>query len=265
MLDFKLIKKSLSGLFSEECIFLYELTDSTNTRALEYGRAGGITPAVFIAEEQTGGRGRRGRSFVSRADGGIFITFLLSPDDVGGIEGATAFAAVAAREALLECCGVSTGIKWVNDLYAKTPSGDNKKLVGILAESVIENSEITKIAIGMGINVYKNAISEEISEIATSFEEVAGERFSRENIILSLTQSLLKKRTPEQVLSEYRKSSITLGKSVVVSPHGKEPYPALAKEILADYSLLVENESGELLRIFSGEVSTKITKEANGE
>ena len=182
MLDFKLIKKSLGGLFSEDCIFLYELTDSTNTRALEYGRGGGITPAVFIAEEQTGGRGRRGRSFVSRADGGIFITFLLSPEDVGGIEGATAFAAVAAREALLECCGVSTGIKWVNDLYAKTPTGEDKKLAGILAESVIENSSVSKIAIGMGINVYKKAISEEISDIATSLEEISGKCFSREDI-----------------------------------------------------------------------------------
>ena len=259
MLDFKLIKKSLGGLFSEECIFLYELTDSTNTRALEYGRSGGKTPAVFIAEEQTGGRGRRGRRFVSRADGGIFITFLLSPDDVGGIEGATAFAAVAAREALLECCGASTGIKWVNDLYAKTPSGDNKKLVGILAESVIENSEITKIAIGMGINVYKEAISEEISDIATSLEEISGKCFSREDIIHSLAKNMLKKTSHAEVLSSYKQHSLTLGKKVEVRPHGSDPYLAVAKDIANDYSLLVETEDGKLIRVFSGEVSTKIT------
>ena len=258
MLDFELIKKSLGGLFAEDCIFLYELTDSTNTRALEYGRAGGKVPAVFIAEEQTGGRGRRGRSFVSRAEAGIFITFLLSPDEVCGIEGATAFAAVAAKEALLSSCKISAGIKWVNDLYAKTPSGKDKKLVGILAESVIENSKVTKIAIGMGINVYKNAISEEISEIATSIEEVSGERFSRESVILSLAQNMMKKRTPEQILSEYRKSSLTLGKKVEVLPLGAAPYPAVAKEILADYSLLVEKENGETERVFTGEVSTKI-------
>ena len=258
MLDFGLIKKSLEGLFSEDGIFLYELTDSTNTRALEYGRAGGKTPAVFIAEEQTGGRGRRGRSFVSKSDAGIFITFLLSPEDVCGTEGATAFAAVAAREAILSSCEVTTGIKWVNDLYANTPSGKRKKLVGILAESVIENGSVTKIAIGMGLNVYKNAISDEISEIATSIEEVSGMRFSREDIILSLARNMLKKRSPEEVLTEYRENSLTLGKRVEVRPHSGEAYPALAKEILEDYSLLAEKDDGERVRIVSGEVSTKI-------
>ena len=259
MLDFELIKKSLLELFSEECIFLYELTDSTNTRALEYGRAGGKLPAVFIAEEQTGGRGRRGRSFVSNPNAGIYITFLLSPEDVLGAEGATAFAAVSATDALSECCGVSTGIKWVNDLYAKTPTGEDKKLAGILAESVIENSSVSKIAIGMGINVYKKAISEEISDIATSLEEISGKCFSRKYIIHSLAKNMLKKKSHAEVLSSYKQHSLTLGKKVEVRPHGSDPYLAVAKDIADDYSLLVETEDGKLIRVFSGEVSTKIT------
>ena len=261
MLDFDLLKKSLSGLFSEDKIFLYELTDSTNTRALEYGRAGGMTPAVFIAEEQTGGRGRRGRSFVSNPDAGIFITFLLSPQKVGGTEGATAFAAVSAREAIIDSAKVCTEIKWVNDLYAKTPSNENKKLAGILAESVIENSKVSKIAIGMGINVYKNAISEEISDIATSIEEASGKRINREDLILSLSANMLKEKSPEKILGEYRKNSFTVGKTVEVRPHDAPPYEAFAEEILEDYSLLIRKDDGERQRIFSGEVSIKSKEE----
>jgi biotin-(acetyl-CoA carboxylase) ligase len=110
----------------------------------------------------------------------------------------------------------------------------------------------------MGINVYTNAISEEITEIATSIEEVSGKRFSREDIILSLARNMLKKRSPQEVLSEYRKQSLTLGKKVEVRPHAENPYPAIAKEILPDYSLFVEKEDSECVRVFSGEVSTKI-------
>ena len=257
MLDFELIKKSLSGLFSQEHIFLYRLTDSTNTRALEYARSGGGCPAVFIAEEQTGGRGRRGRSFVSNPESGIFITFLLSPDNLCGIEGATAFAAVALREALPEAVRRVSGIKWVNDIYSRLPDGEYRKLSGILAEAVTENGKISKIVIGMGINVYKKAISDEISNIATSIEEVTGERYPREDIIASLCRSILTPRDGELILSRYREHSLTVGKRVKVIPHGEDSYRAVAVEILDDYSLLVEKDGGERVRVFSGEVSTK--------
>lgn len=260
MLDFELIKKSLSKLFPKENIFLYKCTDSTNNRALEYGKKGGLTPAVFIAEEQTGGRGRRGRSFVSNPNAAIFVTFLLSPEDIGEIEGATAFSAVAAREAILSNTGIHAGIKWVNDLYAPTPTKESKKLAGILTEGVTQDGKIEKIAIGIGINVYKSALSEEISSIATSLEEVSGICFNREALLLSLAKSILKRRTKEEVLYEYRRHSFTLGKRVEVRPHTAPCYDARAKEILDDYSLLVEKDDGEEIRVFSGEVSVKPTE-----
>ena len=257
MLDFEFIKKKLSALVPRERIFTYPLTDSTNTRALEYARSGGVAPAVFIAEEQTAGRGRRGRSFVSRADAGIFITFLLSVDDAKR-EGATAFAAVALRRALPETVRDAVGIKWVNDLYSRTPSGEGKKLAGILAEAVTEDGKINKIVIGMGINVYKEAVSEEISSIATSIEEVCGKRYPREDIIISLTAEMLSDTPGEEILREYRDHSLTVGRRVLVLPHNGDSYEAVAEQILDDYSLLVRTDEGERRRVYSGEVSTKI-------
>ena len=172
----------------------------------------------------------------------------------------TAKSAVAFRQALLRSAGVHTRIKWVNDLYAKAPSGE-KKLCGILAEAVITDSgRVRAVAVGVGINVYLGAVTEEIREIATSIEEVTGKRLGREELILSLFEEFYKEREEEETLSEYRESSMTLGSRVTVHPHSGESYGGYAEQILEDYSLLVRKEDGELVRVYSGEVSVKPQK-----
>jgi len=261
MLNFDEITDKIEKIVPKEAVFLYEQTDSTNTRALEYARGeGGFTDrAVFIANSQTSGRGRRGRSFVSRSDAGIFISLVFTPRSPEQIEGATGRAAVALLSAIKEVTGISAGIKWVNDIYAAPPSKKAKKLAGILAEAVTsDDGKISKIIVGMGINVYNSALVEEISDIATSIEEVSGKRFSREKIIGSLVEFFYKERERDSILEEYRKHSLTLGKSITVHPHTGESYPAFAEQILEDYSLLVSTESGEKRRIFSGEVTTRL-------
>ena len=96
-------------------IIRYDLTDSTNERAREYARVGGEMPALFIARGQTGGRGRRGRSFDSELGAGLYMTYLYRPDtnDVALI---TIRAAVALARAIEKTSGLSAKIKWVNDL-----------------------------------------------------------------------------------------------------------------------------------------------------
>ncbi len=262
MLNIELIKEKLGSLVSPENIFYYELTDSTNTRALEYAKGlGKDAPerAVFIADGQSAGRGRRSRSFVSNSGAGIYISLLYTPKNHTDRDRITAKCAVALRQALLKSTETETKIKWVNDLYAKTPSGEYKKIAGILAEAVTdENLCITGIVIGMGINIYKNAVSEEISDIATSLEEVKSKRFQRENIISSVIRELFCERDEKEVLCEYRENSLTLRTNVIVIPHSGEEYDAFVDEILEDYTLSVKTANGEKKRVFSGEVRTKI-------
>ncbi len=261
MLNIDLIKKKVRTTVAPENIFYYEITDSTNTRALEYARCGEniADRAVFIASGQTAGRGRRGRSFVSNTDAGIYISLLYTPHSETDIERITARSAVALKNAIHGITKVSTGIKWVNDLYAVTPMGENKKLAGILAEAVTSDTgKIDKICVGMGINVYKYAISEEISDIATSLEEVSGRIYSKEEIISSVILNFYKKMSDSQILAEYRACSLTLGKEVRVIPHSGEEYDALVTDILDDYSLTVRTASGEDRRVFSGEVRARI-------
>ena len=252
-------------------LFFYNSTDSTNTRAREYARENSEhQAAVFIAEEQTSGRGRRGRSFYSRGGVGVYMTLLLYPESRGGdATKITAEAAVKLRSAITELTPVDLKIKWVNDIYARGSNDEKyKKLAGILAEAEMNSKgEIEYLCLGLGINVYKTALPDEISEIAVSLEEVTGNRISREELIAKIIGEFLCSASggellcgagSGELLSSYREHSLTLGKDIKVKPLFGEEYRARAIGIADDYSLLVKRKDGTEERIFSGEVSTEI-------
>ncbi|MBQ8584403.1 MAG: biotin--[Clostridia bacterium] len=238
----------------------YTLTDSTNTRAKEYARkhVGERECVIFIADGQTAGRGRLGRSFVSECGEGIFLSVLFYPDlPPEKVTDAVAYSAVILRRAISRVAGVLPSVKWVNDLYL-----GGKKLAGILCECVfLENEKSPAIIAGMGINVYKNAVNNEISDIATSIEAETNLRISREKLTEEIIEEFLKNLSSigsQEILSEYRESSFIIGKKVTVRPIAGEPYEARAVEILDDYSLLVEPQGGGRLALNSGEISVKL-------
>ena len=258
MLNEKLLTEALGELGDRAPrIFLYEKTDSTNTRAREYAREHpeNKSPVIFIAESQSAGRGRRGRSFVSEGGVGIYMSLLLYPEKRGAdATKITAEAAVALADAIKELSSLCPRIKWVNDIYA-----GGKKLAGILTEAVMSSDgEISCLVLGMGINVYKTAYPEEISSIATSIEEECNERISRELLVFKAVKNLLSDGIDEsEILRKYRESSLLIGEEIAVLPLSGEPYFARALEILDDYSLSVEREDGKKERLFTGEVSIK--------
>ena len=240
------------GYVSPKIVF-YEQIDSTNTRAKEYARENpeSRTPVVFIANGQTAGRGRRGRSFVSQRGAGIYISILTYPDSDGfDATRVTAEAAVNLARAIESLCPCDIKIKWVNDLYL-----GGKKLAGILTEGeVAPDGKIAYQVVGMGINVYKNAISDEISAIATSIE---GEGFvppdrsklAAEIIIRSLYEV-------GDRYAEYKARSFIIGKTVTVMKLA-ESYEAEVIDINPDYSLKIQTTKG-CEDLFTGEVSLKI-------
>lgn len=232
-------------------IFYYDEIDSTNTRAKEYAREGGERECVvFIADSQSGGRGRLGRSFVSNKGAGIYISILSFPDSYGfdgtRVTAESAVKLCSAIESLAEC---EIGLKWVNDLYL-----GGKKLAGILVESETDNDgKIAFQVVGMGINVYKNAISEEIYDIATSLEDNCKITFSRSELVAKIIYESLYSKA--DFIREYRERSIVTGKEVrVIKP--LSVYGARVLGILDDYSLLVERD-GKSERLFSGEISIR--------
>ena len=234
-------------------IVFYEETDSTNTRAKEYAREnlGKREPVVFIANRQTAGRGRRGRSFVSEAGAGIYISILTYPDLRGAdATAATARAAVILARAIESVCRCNIGIKWVNDLYL-----GGKKLAGILTEGEMdENGKIAYQVVGMGINVYKNAISDEISAIATSLENETGRTTDRSLLVAKIIKEFL--AGEGDFYAEYKARSFIIGKKVTVSKP-TESYEATVLDINPDYSLKIKTKS-DIESLFTGEVSLKL-------
>ncbi|MBR5144086.1 MAG: biotin--[Clostridia bacterium] len=233
-------------------IHFYECADSTNTRAKEWAKySAEKKPAVFIANEQTAGRGRRGRSFVSEKGAGIYISILTYPEESGADATATtARAAVTLAKATESLSDCDIKIKWVNDLYL-----GGKKLAGILTEGEMDkDGKVAYQVVGMGINVYKNAISDEISDIATSIEGVTGRGVDRSKLAAAIIKYHLYYNG--DFYTEYKSRSFIIGKKVTVMKLS-ESYEAKVVDIDSDFSLIIERD-GKQERLFTGEISLKI-------
>lgn len=254
MLSHERINEELKKLgINPPRIIYYESTDSTNTRAKEWAKQNpeNRSPVVFIANRQTAGRGRRGRSFVSEGGAGIYISILTYPEKSGADATATtARAAVTLAKATESLCDCDIKIKWVNDLYL-----GGKKLAGILTEGEMDkDGKIAYQVVGMGINVYRNAISDEISEIATSIESETGIGVDRSNLAAAIIKYHLNYKGDFYI--EYKSRSFIIGKRVTVMKLS-ESYEAKVVDIDSDFSLIIERD-GKQERLFTGEISIKI-------
>ncbi len=137
----------------------YEITDSTNLRAKEYIKSHKFDRMLFVANEQTAGRGRLGKSFFSPKDTGIYMSFAFESElPLCNIVHITTASAVAVAKAIEQHISCKTQIKWVNDIYL-----NDKKVCGILCESVDGY-----IIIGVGVNVTTCDFPDDISDIAIS-------------------------------------------------------------------------------------------------
>lgn len=259
MLSKEKIAEELNKLgVSAPQIICYESTDSTNTRAKEYAKENPDEPAVFIADCQTAGRGRRGRSFVSRAGAGIYMSILTYPSEKGAdATEVTARTAVALARAIESLCHCEIKIKWVNDLYL-----GGKKLAGILTEGEMTGEgKIAYQVVGMGINIYKNAISEEILNIATSLESEIDRVPDRELLIARIIKEFFAQEC--NYYDEYKARSFILGKRVtVIKP--VESYEARVIDINPDFSLSIERD-GKRERLFTGEISLRVNAKSENE
>lgn len=223
-------------------------TGSTNTDLCRMAREGAAHKTVLIAGRQTGGKGRRGRSFLS-PQGGLYMSLLLRelPYD-GDAAIMTSVAAVSFRRALQRFCKDEIGIKWVNDLLI-----NGKKLAGILTEGVVGQNRITGVVVGVGVNI--GAVPEEVADIACSLGGVVTARQAAEAMLDALDEVLT--LPLEQVMDEYRTHSIALGHMVrIIGADGEREAQAITTDDRAH--LICRTDSGELLTLNSGEISIKL-------
>ena len=238
-------------------VYKKEVTESTNRDAREHYERTGEGTALFIADGQTEGRGRLGRSFASARGTGIYMSLLLSPRArLAELVSMTAYVAVAVCRAIERVTGLAADIKWVNDIYYK-----GRKLGGILTEGVLADDGVSAkyVVVGIGINVLCTDFPAEIREIATTLEDATGVRYDRYLLAAEIAAEVLaslERFDADEVVTEYRRRSCLVGKDVTVHKLG-DSYPAKVLGIEEDMSLRVRLPDGSEERLTTGEVSVR--------
>ncbi|MEM1484001.1 biotin--[acetyl-CoA-carboxylase] ligase [Oscillospiraceae bacterium PP1C4] len=252
----KKIKPLLTGEIGSELV-VYPVIDSTNNAAKLLAKNGAPHGAVVIAEHQTAGKGRLGRSFYSPNATGIYMTIILRPTlPVEHSLLITSAAAVAAARAVEQITGVPAQIKWVNDLYFK-----GKKLCGILSEAAIAaDGTLNYVVVGIGINCSTDSFPAELEDVATSIAAANGNDEIDCNgliaAILNHFDKVYKQLETREFIAEYKLRSCVLGKTVRMI-QGETSQEVIALDIDENAHLVVRTPEGERLVISSGEVSLK--------
>ena len=197
-------------------ILSFDTIDSTNTEALKHARLGADEGLCVIANQQTAGRGRHGRTWVSPKDAGLYFSIILRPKfDSRYLPLITLMTGVAVHDTLQEY-GIKPDIKWVNDIHV-----DEKKICGILAETAETNDGIAVVT-GIGVNLRSSNFPDEF--IATSIELETGQTPKADELAHTLTryfayfyEILNAENGPRTILGEWRRRSTYFsGKSVRV-------------------------------------------------
>ena len=254
------IRKYLKDACRELPITVVEETQSTNTALRALAEAWAPEGTVYIAQSQTGGRGRMGRSFFSPTGTGLYLSLLLRPTTWEPARAAqlTAAAAAAMCEAIREVTGKEPGIKWVNDLLL-----DGKKVCGILTEASfsMESGVLEYAVLGLGVNVYppEGGFPKELGEIAGAVLDTPGEDVRNRRAGEFLNRFLAGYAHPEDrsFLDTYRRRSVAVSRDITVLSGGHERR-AFAFGVDDDCRLLVRYDDGTEQALSYGEIRIAI-------
>jgi len=233
---------------------VHRVLESTNKTAKELAAAGAPDGTVVIAEQQTGGRGRLGRSFYSPPGSGIYMSVILRPKLATEYTLLlTSAAAVAVARAVDGMFGTFAQIKWVNDIYL-----NDKKVCGILTEGGLnfESGGFDYVVIGIGINVTTAYFPEELRTIASAVTSDNADRAKLTAAVLDELEKIYLSLPETDFMLDYRVRSLVIGHDVWVI-RGEERYKAHVLDVNSFGNLIVSDEAGTVKEISTGEVSIR--------
>ena len=241
----------------------FDTIDSTSSAARRYATDGGNTPALFVANSQSAGRGRLGRSFYSPADTGIYETLLIdvTSDSSASLSLVTSAVAVAVSDAIWETLQIECQIKWVNDVYV-----NGRKACGILAESFFVGDR-RFLAIGIGVNLGTEDFPAELDGIATSLCTSFTQAL-RARLASRIAASVFDiygdvKSGNRSFMDKYRSRSAVLGNQISFTKNGVTK-SGVASEINNEGHLTVILDDQSLEILSSGEISVRLQQTING-
>lgn len=241
---------------------VHETLESTNKTAKELAVSGAAHGTAVIADSQSAGKGRLGRSFHSPSKCGIYMSLILDIGEIG--KGAsqliTPFTAVCVCNAIESISDKKPQIKWVNDVLL-----GQKKICGILAEGVTdkESGQITWIVIGIGINFCTppSGFPEKLRHIAGSVFENETPPITRNRLIAEIINKMMTQNgrfDEREILKKYRERLMILNKRIIISGQGiSDSYEATAIDINEGGHLLVKRDDGEIETLIAGDISVK--------
>lgn len=263
----KMCASQITKLLRHDCsVILYDTVDSTNKAAKRLAEQGVPEGTLVIAERQSAGRGRLGRTFFS-PDGGVYMSMVLRPSsDPQDALFITVAAAVAVAEAIEEISGRECRIKWVNDVYI-----EDKKVCGILTEGAF-NAELCRLdyaILGLGVNltVPSGGYPQEIADRADAVFGFKPVNSAQKSQLAALAADkfldMYKNLADRRFVDSYRRRSYLDGLTVSFERDDKQ-HTAVVVGIDGDAGLIV-NENGTVYTLRAGDVSVRPTQGARHE
>jgi len=263
MINCDIVRTKLNTMILGRNLYCFQVIDSTNSYLLELAREGAPEGTVVLAEYQTAGRGRKARKWFAKQGKNLLLSILLRPeleiDYVQKITLATAIILANSIDQYLrdnKLPSLDIRFKWPNDLLI-----NNRKLSGILSESILHDKKIVALVIGIGINL--NEMPEEreaeIKDKAISLKEMIGVEIDREKFLCQFLENFEKdyerfERTLyRQVIDEWKQRCSQFGQKVIIdTPFGEQE--AIVRDIDESGYLIYEDKSGQLHSLITGEV-----------
>ncbi len=252
------IEVGLGTLVVGRSVLSFDVVSSTIDVASALSREGAVEGTVVVAEAQTGGRGRLGRTWSSPADVGIWTSIILRPSipprDAPKL---TLLVAVSVARVLGECYGIPAQIKWPNDVVVH-----RRKICGALTELVAEQDAVKYIIASFRLNVNQTSarFPADVRELATSMRIETGKKFERPDVFRTLLRELdnqyqdFREHGSVNIIRQWRERSCTLGRHVKVQLR-EDIVEGTARDLDDDGSLLVEVGNGKLRSIAYGDVT----------
>ncbi|NLW47581.1 MAG: biotin--[acetyl-CoA-carboxylase] ligase [Firmicutes bacterium] len=254
---FEILEGLKTKRFGREIHFQPE-TDSTNRWAKRLAVEGAVEGGLCLAESQTQGRGRLGRSWFSTPGKGLCFSLVLRPKiNPSELAGMTILTAVSMAQAIYNVTKIQVQVKWPNDLVF-----DGRKLAGILAEVNGEADMINYLIIGLGLNVNQRAeeFPDELKPLVASLQMIKGSDLSRRMIlqeflrIFEINYDRLPNGSLLEIVAYAKKNSATLGKTVRINQGYHRTLSGEAVDLDDDGSLWLKEPSGSMIRVYAGEI-----------
>lgn len=228
------------------------VVDSTQAVARKHAESGFSESIVFVADEQTHGRGRRGRSWES-PPGGLYMTGVIRP--AGPIGLMPLLAGVAVADTIRERLGAEAELKWPNDVMV-----GGRKAGGVLVEAGWSDDELTYLLLGIGINL-NNPLPDGL-EAATTLREETGAEVDGDAFLEFLINKMahllnLLEEDPESILERWRRLASVLGERVVVSDASGDVFSGFAVDVDGVGALIVES-GGSVRRVLAGDIDVSV-------